>query len=140
MTVYHITNLETTEWKSLSGLVAKACDAKIVSLDEWVQSLELLVTSGDANLRGLPAAGLLDFFRMLVNRQCHPMPALDVANTQVVFPTLRGMGPVDEKMMEVWGTTEEGIDAGIGGLRFNNIITSHYKHHRYDTLPALFML
>ncbi|KAJ5533542.1 NRPS-like enzyme [Penicillium frequentans] len=102
LTVYHITNPKATEWKSLTGLVSKACDASVVPLDEWVQDLELMVTGGDTDLRELPAAGLLDFFRMLLNRQNDTMPALDVTNTQVASPTLREIGPVDEEMMEIW--------------------------------------
>lgn len=82
--------------------MAKACDAKIVPLEEWVQSLELLVTSGDADLRELPAAGLLDFFRMLANRQENSIPSMEVTNAQVASPTLREIGPVDEEIMEVW--------------------------------------
>ncbi|KAJ6016810.1 NRPS-like enzyme [Penicillium sp. IBT 35674x] len=101
-TVYHITNPKTTEWKSLSGLVAKACDASVVPLDEWVQDLESLVTGGDADLRELPAAGLLEFFRMLVNRRNNTMPTLDVTNAQVASPTLREIGPVSGALMKMW--------------------------------------
>lgn len=102
LTVYHITNPKTTDWKSLSGLVAKACDATIVSLEEWVHDLEVLVKGEGADLRELPAAGLLDFFRMLVNRQDDTMPALDVTNAQMASPTLQQIGPVGEEMMEMW--------------------------------------
>ncbi|KAJ5563970.1 NRPS-like enzyme [Penicillium frequentans] len=102
LTVYHITNPKTTELKSLPGLVAKACDANIVSLGEWVHDLELLVTGEGADLRELPAAGLLVLFRMLVNRQDDTMPALDVTNAQVASRTLQKIGPVVEEMMEMW--------------------------------------
>lgn len=102
LTVYHVTNPKTTDWKSLTGLVAKACNAEIVSLQEWVQSLELFATRRDADLHELPAAGLLDFFRMLVDREKHSMPNVDVTNTQVASPTLREIRPVDEEMMAMW--------------------------------------
>ncbi|KAJ5660931.1 NRPS-like enzyme [Penicillium longicatenatum] len=102
LAIYHITNPKIAQWESLTGLVAKACGASIVSLEEWVQSLEHLVSSGDVDLHKLPAAGLLDFFRMLVTRQSYPMPSMDVANTQAASLSLREMGPVDERLMETW--------------------------------------
>ncbi|CAI7653292.1 unnamed protein product [Penicillium glandicola] len=100
--VYHIMNPRPTDWKTLTGVVAKAYDASIVPLDEWVQSLELLIAGEGANLRGLPATSLLDFFRMLSTQQDYPKPALEFGNSQRDCATLRAIGPVDEQLMEVW--------------------------------------
>ncbi|KAJ5809237.1 NRPS-like enzyme [Penicillium pulvis] len=102
LTVYNITTSAATEWQSLTGLVAKPCDASVVALDEWVQDMELLVKGENADLREPPAAGLLDIFWMLVNWQNDTMPALDVTNAQVASPTLQQIGPVGEEIMEIW--------------------------------------
>ncbi|KAJ5935211.1 NRPS-like enzyme [Penicillium verhagenii] len=101
LTVYHIMNPRATEWKSLAGVVAKACNASIVSLAEWVQELEL-AASERKDLHEIPAAGLLEFFRMLVAQQNHPKPRMSVGNTQKGSATSSAVQPVSEQLMELW--------------------------------------
>lgn len=102
LSVYHITNPRATNWKKLAGVVAKACDAKVIPLNEWVRSLESHAASPDADLRNLPAASLLGFFRTLVERQDEPKSIMSIANSQRDSATIRAMGSVDEKLMKVW--------------------------------------
>ncbi|KAJ5745425.1 NRPS-like enzyme [Penicillium odoratum] len=102
LTIYHIINRQTTDWKALAATVAKACDASIVPLNEWVQALEQLVASEDTDLTGLPAASLLDFFRMLAKQQNSPKPTLDHQNSRRDSEQLRALGPVDDQLMRVW--------------------------------------
>ncbi|KAJ5731173.1 NRPS-like enzyme [Penicillium malachiteum] len=100
--VYHITNPNVVEWGDLVDPVARACNANIVPLAEWVQELESLVANQTANLDDIPAAGLLDYFRFLVHKQDSPKLKLSVRNSQMESPTLRSVGSVDEKLMSTW--------------------------------------
>ncbi|EKV05363.1 NRPS-like enzyme, putative [Penicillium digitatum Pd1] len=102
MTIYHILNPHTTDWKEVVGTVAKACEANIVSLAEWVRMLELQAANGATDLRRLPAAGLLSFFQMLVRQEDLPRPRLDFSNTKRDSTTMCAQGPVDQELMEVW--------------------------------------
>ncbi|KAJ5622177.1 NRPS-like enzyme [Penicillium herquei] len=100
--VYHITNPNVVNWGHLADLVARAYNANIVALAEWVQELESRVSNEPANLDDIPAAGLLDYFRFLVIKQDSPKLKLDVKNSQMESPTLRSVGPVDESLMNTW--------------------------------------
>lgn len=100
--VYHITNPHLGDWKALSDILARACDADIVPLAEWVRHVELRVATEGVDLRNIPAAGLLDFFRFLVSREEFPKLELSVKNAQANSSTLRNVDPVNANLMDVW--------------------------------------
>ncbi|KAJ5109493.1 NRPS-like enzyme [Penicillium angulare] len=100
--VYHITNPNLGDWRALVDIVARACDANVVPLAEWVRDLELRVAGEAGDQRDIPAAGLLDFFRFLVSREGFPKLKFSVANSQMESKTLRRVNPVNDHLMNVW--------------------------------------
>ncbi|KAJ5734324.1 NRPS-like enzyme [Penicillium malachiteum] len=100
--IYHLTNPNVVDWGDLAGLVARAYNANLVPLADWVQELESRVANEPANLEDIPAAGLLDYLRFLVIKQDFPKLKLDVQNSRMESPTLRSVGPVDENLINTW--------------------------------------
>ena len=100
--VYHVTNPHLGDWKALADIVARACDADVVPLGEWIRDLELRVTGGVGDLHDIPAAGLLDYFRFLASREDFPKLEFSVKNAEASSSTLRNVGPVNEHLMNIW--------------------------------------
>ncbi|OJJ47403.1 hypothetical protein ASPZODRAFT_16084 [Penicilliopsis zonata CBS 506.65] len=76
LTVYHVVNPLPVDWRILSGVVAGACQAKVVSLDDWIRSISQRITSLDIDVDDVPAAQLLDFFRGLAARRGEQRPQI----------------------------------------------------------------
>ncbi|KAJ5714679.1 NRPS-like enzyme [Penicillium malachiteum] len=101
---YEICNPRTTNWTKLAPVVAKACDAKVVSLGEWVKTLESQVADSIADaetFNNLPALPLLSFFQLLAtSRDQHPTDSSSYSST--ISNTLNMMAEVDAHWMELW--------------------------------------
>ncbi|RAH43033.1 NRPS-like enzyme [Aspergillus brunneoviolaceus CBS 621.78] len=103
--VYHIVNPHTSPWDSLAQVASRACNAKIIPLRDWIQSLERRLSDpnmAQTTLQDMPAASLMDFFAALANSQGWVRPPADTSNAQKYSAALRGLGPVDAPLMEVW--------------------------------------
>ncbi|KAJ5710504.1 NRPS-like enzyme [Penicillium malachiteum] len=103
--IYHISNPRPTAWDDFVPQLAKACDAEIVSLENWILSLEERQSSlqlVDDDFSNTPALYLLPFFRMLADGQKTLNPTLDVSNVRRHSATFSKLGAVDESVMKVW--------------------------------------
>ncbi|RAH82016.1 NRPS-like enzyme [Aspergillus japonicus CBS 114.51] len=103
--VYHIVNPHISAWEPLARVVSRACDAKIIPLRDWIQRLERRLSDPNLDqttLKGLPAASLMDFFTVLANSRGWVRPVADTSNAQRYSAALRGLGPVDACLMDVW--------------------------------------
>ncbi|KAJ5273775.1 NRPS-like enzyme [Penicillium angulare] len=100
--VYHITNPNLGDWRALADLVARACDANVVPLAEWVRDLELRVEKDEGDLGNVPAAGLLDFFRFLVSREGFLKLKFSVEHSKMESSTLRKVDSVSNNLMNIW--------------------------------------
>lgn len=116
--VYGVTDTTPIKWKEVAPIVAKACAAKIVSLDVWVQSLKdwtFEPESYGTDLNELPAAQLLDFFATLLRSE-HEIPIEPTTFRQSGhdhWPRYdhqpryerrrsRHLKPVSHQMMKIW--------------------------------------
>ncbi|CAG8935291.1 unnamed protein product [Penicillium salamii] len=107
LTVYHVVNPNTVDWKAISPLVAGACKADIVSLDDWIKSVkERAFGSGSGysgtGLSDLPAAQLLDFFALLLQGEGHMQPHILTSGAREDSRTLNAIGGVDSSMVMIW--------------------------------------
>ncbi|KGO66718.1 Male sterility, NAD-binding [Penicillium italicum] len=103
--IYHITNPKVASWDDLSGVLAQACGAKIVPLNQWVGELQhqaLDYTPQSRLIEQLPAIQLLDFFNMLLEQREQILPGIDGTNSSIASATFRGIGAVDENLMKIW--------------------------------------
>lgn len=115
---YGIINTTPIKWKEVAPIVAKACAAKIVSLDVWVQSLKdwtFEPESYGTDLHELPAAQLLDFFATLLRAE-HEIPVEPTTLQQTRYDhqfrydyqpryerrRMRHPKPVSHRMMKIW--------------------------------------
>lgn len=110
--IYGIIDTTPIKWKEVAPIVAKACAAKIVSLDVWVQSLKdwtFEPESYGTDLHELPAAQLLDFFATLLRAE-HEIPVEPTTLHQPRYDRqpryerrrMRHPKPVSHRMMEIW--------------------------------------
>lgn len=103
--VYHITNPNPSSWEPLAQVLSQACAAKLIPLHEWVQSLEIRLSTAKTDqdlLRRLPAAQLLDFFQGLVDQVDWTRPPAETSNSQKYSAAMRDLGPVDTPLVKVW--------------------------------------
>ncbi|PYI21028.1 acetyl-CoA synthetase-like protein [Aspergillus violaceofuscus CBS 115571] len=101
--VYHIVNPEPKDWELFAPLVARACKAEVVSLEEWINELQQI--SDDASrerLEGLPAVPLLGFFRSLLDQQGANAAPLETTNAIAHSAVMGKIGPVDIKLFKTW--------------------------------------
>ncbi|KAJ6024116.1 NRPS-like enzyme [Penicillium herquei] len=101
---YKVYNSNNTDWTTLAPVVAKACDAKIVPLSEWVTTLESQVADSivdSETLSNLPALPLLSFFRFLVCSRDQQREGLS-AYSYMLSSTLGQTTAVDSHLMELW--------------------------------------
>lgn len=103
--VYHLVNPHQTTWSELVPAVVRSLDAsgeklKTVSIEEWVDALRESASKME-DLSVNPAAKLLYFFEGLA-RSSHALGCLDVRRAAAASPALAGVGPVQDKWMQVW--------------------------------------
>ncbi|KAJ5692441.1 NRPS-like enzyme [Penicillium macrosclerotiorum] len=102
LTVYHVKNPHATEWKTISGLVAKACNAQIVTMQEWISSVETVMLSKPALSDGVSAVNLLEFFTEMLQEGSMSPLVLETHNAERDSTILHSLKPVDEGLVELW--------------------------------------
>ncbi|OJJ97165.1 hypothetical protein ASPACDRAFT_33107 [Aspergillus aculeatus ATCC 16872] len=101
--VYHIVNPEPKDWDLFAPLVARACKARVVSLEEWVNDLQQI--SDDASrerLESLPAVPLLEFFKSLLDQQGATAAPLETTNAIAHSQVMGTIEPVDFELFKTW--------------------------------------
>ncbi|RAK79580.1 NRPS-like enzyme [Aspergillus fijiensis CBS 313.89] len=101
--VYHVVNPEPKDWELFAPLVARACKAKMVPLEEWVNELQQI--SDDASherLESLPAIPLLGFFKSLLDQQGANAAPFETTNAIAHSQVMGTIGPVDFELYKTW--------------------------------------
>lgn len=112
--VLHLVHPRPVSWTSLISPIAKALDARQVSYEEWLKSLEQVVSdrsiSDVEHMRRNPALRLLDFFRhveMDAEREPPGAARLDtsvaVQVSNALKSTMKSLGEADAlKWVDNW--------------------------------------
>ncbi|KAI1613500.1 hypothetical protein EDD36DRAFT_488589 [Exophiala viscosa] len=99
--VFHAVNPSRVLWADLIPAVLACLDdsVKIVTLDEWVDTLKLSLEE-TKEIQHNPAAKLSDFF--LAWREASVQPLLDTTITMQRSPTMAALKPVTATWMQTW--------------------------------------
>lgn len=94
-------NPKNAEWRSLIPAVAKYCEVKEVSLQDWIQTLEGFTTPTAQDLVEKPALKILDFYKAIAaSGKAGPWP--ETTKTQDASETLKNLNAIDVPLMENW--------------------------------------
>ena len=102
--VYNIVNPNIAEWTSLIDSVVKRLGPwiKVVELNDWIDMVAKVNQENTRELAAKPAAKILDFFKDFEGaRQARKLKYV-ADNAIAVSKTLRDIGPVSPRWMEIW--------------------------------------
>lgn len=81
--------------------MAKYCDVKEVSLQDWIQTLESFTNPTSQDLVDKPALKILDFYKAIAaSGKAGPWP--ETSKTQGASGTLKNLNAIDVLLMENW--------------------------------------